>query len=118
MARMQHAAVEEKKGRVRKRWVDLVEPVLAVYNHSPHSGLQSHSPHYAASPANWREIFELQLSIRGKVPKTYLRRGTRVRIRLKGGNFGIRASERKNSEEIFTVCKVHPSKSSPDQRNY
>ena len=110
LAKARHAANKEQKGRVRKRWVDLAEPVLNLYNHSPHSSLNNHSPYFASKPGNWKEIFDLQLaSPVKKLNKGYFRRGTAVRIRLVGGSFGVRASEMKNSEEVFHIRQVHPS---------
>lgn len=106
-----HAANKEQKGRVRKRWVDIAELVLNLYNRSPHSSLNNHSPHFASKPENWKAIFDLQLTgpVK-KLNKGYYRRGTPVRIRLVGGSFGIRASDVKNSDEIFYIRRVHPSK--------
>ena len=110
LAKARHAANKEQKGRVRKRWVDLADSVLNLYNHSPHSSLKNRSPYFASKPVNWKEIFDLQIvSPTKKLNKGYFRRGTPVRIRLIGGSFGIRASDVKNSEEVFRIRQIHPS---------
>lgn len=102
---------KEDKGRVRKRWIDLVDPVVALYNQSPHRSLDNHSPLFATKSVNWDTIFALYGKKRYAADRrqNYFRRGTHVRIRLKGGSFGIRASEQKNSEEIFTIASIHSS---------
>jgi len=112
MVKMRHAANKEEKGRVRKRWVDLVEPVVALYNQSPHRSLDNHSPLFASKPGNWKIILDIQQKSKAKKlrPRSnYLRKGTLVRVRLKGGSFGVRASDEKNSQEIFSVHQIHPS---------
>ena len=115
MVKMRHQRNATVKGSVKKRWVDLVDPVLALYNQSPHTSLDGHSPHFASRPENWREIFDTQQEgfskRKRKHRKNYYRRGTRVRIRLKGGSFGLRASDKKNSDEVFRVRQVHSSMS-------
>ena len=109
---MRHHANLSEKGRVKKRWVDLVESVLALYNQSPHRSLRNHSPLFASKPENWNIIFENhqeQLKNVGEKRRARLRLGTLVRVRLKGGTFGLRASDQKNSEEVFSVRRHYLS---------
>jgi hypothetical protein len=93
--------------------VDLVDSVVAQYNQSPHRSLDGHSPNFASKPANWQIIFDVmeRRRVRGfKRRKDYFRRGILVRLRLKGGSFGIRASDQRNSDEVFSIAAVHSSK--------
>ena len=109
-----HYLATTEKGRVKARWIDLLENTILSINRSPHRGIKGLTPEYASKPANAVEVMRIQNArfarTTERVP-AYLKRGSRVRLRLKAGSFGQRASEPQATEEVFKVARVFPSNS-------